>query len=981
LAITCVAAALEDAGLSPADLKDQTVGIIIGNSMGGETTDRYAERVSLPRTLSCLDRAFRSANIAPETREAMIEEFRTVFLSGLPDITEDSLPGELANVISGRVANVFNLVGPNFTVDAACASSMAAVMNAMAALRAGTVDYAVTGGVDAAMHPSSFVKFCKIGALSPDGSRPFDESANGFVMGEGAGMLVLKRLSDAERDGDRIYGTIVAVGSSSDGRGKGITAPNARGQERAIRACFDSSGISPSSIGLVEAHGTSTAVGDKTELIVLDEFFRGAGLKKGAVGIGSVKSQIGHLKAASGAAGMIKALLSLYHRKLPPTANVKKPNPCIDWESSPVFLVTKEQPWKSSKEHPRRVAVSAFGFGGTNFHIILQEHVPGLHLISSRQPARDVVTFVAPPWPCPPDMNVRGEAWIVGGEDTERIAATIASVLQDLTAEDFSLLAARCREDASERGIRYGFAAQDAEEAKKKLSLINEAVADPEKQAFLATRGIHLARGDREKGRHGVAFLFPGQGSQYPFMLRDLAERYPVVAETLAEADEILEQLGCPPVTETIFPATPEFAGKTEAEGDAMKDTQLLQPMILAANTAIFRLLGQFGVHPVACAGHSLGEYAACVAAGVFSFRDGLEAVAVRGREMARVSIADPGLMMSIPADARVVEEVLGEVDGYVVAANKNSPSQTVISGETAAVKAVAALFKARGLEGVLLPVSAAFHSGVVAPAREPFMKTLERLTVNPPSVPVIANVTGDFYPIGPAAPERIRDLLGKQFAAPVEWVKSLRRFYSEGIRVFVECGPKRVMTNLALDTLPDDVLALPTNHPRKGGVLQLQEALAVLAAEGVAVNWDGPEKGQTISERRERPALRIVAKPPAPVPDPAAAARPSAPHPLEDLLDAELREIAAQKEFSRFLELQGEPIRDLIKSGFRSFAKNILPMERTIRQVTSEGMDFQPVVVSGLSAGLPSDVRLPFELENLDDLIMGRNFIKKVPE
>ena len=372
------------------------------------------------------------------------------------------------------------------------------------------------------------------------------------------------------------------------------------------------------------------------------------------------------------------------------------------------------------------------------------------------------------------------------------------------------------------------------------------------------------------------------------------------------------------------------------------------------------------------------------MAAGVFTFRDAVEAVAVRGREMARVSIADPGLMMSLPADARVVEEVLAEVDGYVVAANKNSPKQTVISGETSAVKKAGELFKARGIDGTILPVSAAFHSGVVAPAREPFMKTLERLTVNPPSIPVLSNVTGDFYPVGPAAPGRIRDLLGKQFAAPVEWVKTLRRLYSEGIRIFVECGPKRVMSNLTLDTLSQDVVALPTNHPKKGGMLQLMETLAALAAEGIAVDFsgaDGPVEVERPAVRLGRTELRVVAQASeagSQQPQPVQAQQAD---PLVGLLDPETREIASQKEFSRFLEIQGEPIRQLIKSGFQSFVKNVLPLEKTVRQVKSEGMDFNPVVVSGLAAGLPSDVRFPFDRETLDDLILGRNFIKKIPE
>lgn len=978
MAIACVGDAIEDAGLSPESLKGKRVGIIIGNSMGGEKTDRYAERVHFSRVLACLDESFSSLNLNPEAKYPLMQDFRSRYLGKLPEITEDSLPGELANVISGRVANVFNLEGPNFTVDAACASSMAAVMNAVSALRDGSIDFALSGGVDAAMHPSSFVKFCKVGALSADGSRPFDVGANGFVMGEGAGIMLLKRLSDAVRDRDRIYGVILSIGSSSDGRGKGITAPNAAGQERALRACLESGGIDPRTIGLVEAHGTSTAVGDSTELTVLDQFFRAAGRAKGSLGVGSVKSQIGHLKAAAGSAGMIKAILSLQHRTLPPTINVRHPNPCIDWDSSPLSLVTEPRPWESDSGQPRRAGVSAFGFGGTNFHVVMQEHVPGLKVVSGRKETIEVA--VTPNWPKPPALEIKGDAWVLGGTDPDDLSKKIAALIKGLNEENAQQRFREHREEAANFELRCGFAAHDVDTAIKKLQFINEGLTDPAKRSFFPAKGIHFAEGRRGKSRLGVAFLFPGQGSQYPFMLRDLAERFPVVTDVFREADEILTSLDLPSVTSCVFPAAGESASAKEL-GDAMKDTQLLQPMILTANAAIFKVLAQMGVHPSAVAGHSLGEYAACVAAGVFSFRDALEAVAVRGREMARVSIADPGLMMGIPADARLVEEVLAEVDGYVVAANKNSPKQTVISGETAAVMKAGELFKARGLEGVLIPVSAAFHSGVVAPAREPFMRTLEQLTVNPPTVPILSNVTGDFYPVGPGAPERIRDLLGKQFAAPVEWVKSLRRLHSEGIRIFIECGPKRVLTNMTLDTLSGEATALPTNHPKKGGIGQLMEALAALAVEGVPVDFEKAEKPAARPPRvhREKPELKVVTQV---VVQPASAPAPQrGPEALEGLVDQEIREIASKKEFARFLEIQGEPIRALIKTGYKSFVENVLPMERTVRTVQSEGIDFQPVVVSGISAGLPSDVRFPFDKETLDDLIMGRNFIKKVGE
>ena len=791
-------------------------------------------------------------------------------------------------------------------------------------------------------------------------------------------------------DGDRIYGTIVGIGSSSDGRGKGITAPNEAGQVRAIRNCLEAYDIDLRSISLIEAHGTSTPVGDKTELTVLDRILKEAGMNSGSVAIGSVKSQIGHLKAASGSAGIIKVLLSLHHRMLPPTINVNQPNRCIDWDSSPLFLSTRPRPWETNNGYPRRAGVSAFGFGGTNFHIVLQEHLPGVGYVQTNQARTDrrtllqmsvpekTIEFSRPDWPRPPEMHLEAQAWVLGGSDPQNLAANAEEILRELTPANAAQLAALHRERAAGFEIRCGFSASTVDATVEKLARLKDGLSNPAKMPLLKARGIHVCRGHSDKAKGGIAFVFPGQGSQYPFMLRDLAERFPVVAHTLYEADEILRSLGLSAVTDAIYPIIEDGA---VAEADSLKDTQRLQPMILTANTAIFRLLSQMGVFPAACAGHSLGEYAACVAAGVFSFRDALEAVAVRGREMARVSIADPGLMMSIPADARLVEEVLAEVDGYVVAANKNSPKQTVISGETAAVKKAAELFKTRGLEGILLPVSAAFHSGVVAPAREPFMKTLEKLTINPPSVPVISNVTGDFYPVGPAAPARVRDLLGKQFAAPVEWVKTLRRLYSEGIRIFLECGPKRVLTNLTQDTLPADALALPSNHPKKGGMVQLMETLAALIAEGVSVDFAAaealPETAKT--PHHQRPALKIVKRSEPTVRDDVtpAAAQPAGL--LDGLLDDELRRIASQQEFARFLEIQGEPVRALIKSGFQTFVTNVLPLEKTAMQVKSEGMDFAPVVISGIAVGLPSDVRFPFDRETLDELIQGHNYIKKV--
>ncbi len=995
IAVSAVGDALKDAGLTPDALKDKRVGTVIGNSMGGEKTDQYATRVSLPSALEALGEALEEIDISQGLKKDLLGSFKREYLRQLPEITEDSLPGELPNIIAGRVANVFNLTGPNFTVDAACASSIAAVMNGISLLRSRSADLVISGGVDAAMGPSSFIKFCKIGALSPDGSRPFDASANGFVMGEGAGIMVLKRLEDAVKDHDRIYGLIVGVGSSSDGRGKGITAPNAEGQKRAIRNCLESSGVDLGSIGLVEAHGTSTSVGDKTELMVLDDMFKGVGCSKGSVGLGSVKSLIGHLKAAAGAAGMIKAILALHNKTLPPTANVKDPNPCIDWNESPLKLISEPMEWQNSNSGPRRASASAFGFGGANFHVVLQEYSPDIQIaISSSQVAEtkeieaEIIETEIPDWPTPKRMVTQAQAWCFGAKDYDDFAERLNELEGKLTESNWSDLAVLSTKSALPTPLRCGFATIDYDDSIKKIKLLKEALKNPRKRSFLPARGIHLTSLDEARTKAGVALVFPGQGSQYTYMLRDLAQRFPVVAQTLMDADKTLESLGVTKATSLMFPDTDAEGFSEEEHESAMKDTKLLQPLILTANVAIFRALCHMGLDRsvTVVAGHSLGEYAACVASGAMSLEDALRAVSVRGKEMANVSMSDPGCMMSVPAEASFVEDVLSRVNGYVVAANKNSPKQTVISGETPAVRAAAELFKEKGLDVVLVPVSAAFHSAVVASAREPFMKTLKSLDVKAPKIPVISNVTGAFYPVGPGAADQIRDLLAKQFAAPVEWIKTIRRMYNEGVRIFVECGPKRVLTALGRDTLDKDALFLATNHPKKGGVVQLLETAAALKAEGIPIdiNMEAKAKNRSaeiLTESKSEEVFRGTIERATDNIARQSATEIDGNGSLKPLMDAELTDIASKPEFSTFMELQGAPIRDFIKSGYANFVEKILPLEKTKRTVESQGMDFKPVVVSGMSAGLPGETRFPFDKECLDDLIKGHNFIKRAPK
>ena len=294
----------------------------------------------------------------------------------LPEITEDTMPGELANCIAGRIANIFNFHGPNFVTDAACASAMAALTAAVEGLIEKDFDVAVTGGIDRNMGAPTFVKFCKIGALSGTGTRPYADGADGFVMGEGAVIFLLKRLADAERDGDKIYAVLRGIGASSDGKGKGITAPNPAGQKLCIRRAWENAGLSPATATLIEGHGTSTRVGDVVEVESFTEVLSGFHVPAGTVALGSVKSNIGHLKGAAGAAGLLKTALALRDKLLPPSVHCEHPNPNIDFVHSPLYVNGELRPWTEAADGVRRAGVSAFGFGGTNFHAVLEEYIP-----------------------------------------------------------------------------------------------------------------------------------------------------------------------------------------------------------------------------------------------------------------------------------------------------------------------------------------------------------------------------------------------------------------------------------------------------------------------------------------------------------------------------------------------------------------------------------------------------------------------------
>ncbi|MFZ2016860.1 MAG: beta-ketoacyl synthase N-terminal-like domain-containing protein, partial [Nocardioides sp.] len=955
-AVSAARSALLDAGWPGWGVDPERVAVIVGNAIGGDKHYRTSLRVQFPEFARDLREAPAFTALPAQTRAAILDEWHERFLAHEPEITEDTMPGELSNVLAGRIANLFDLRGPNFTTDAACASALAATSAAVQGLAKGDYDAVITGGIDRNMGVYGFVKFCKIGALSATGTRPFDAGADGFVMGEGAALFVLKRLADAERDGDRVYAVVLGLGGASDGKGKGITAPNPVGQRLAVERAWASSGLKPAAATAVEAHGTSTRVGDATELESLSEVFGRSGVDPGSIALGSVKSNIGHLKAAAGAAGLFKMAMQLHERVLVPSLGFDVPNPNVDWEHIPFAVNAELRDWPEAPEGIRRGGVSAFGFGGTNFHAVLEEYVPGLHrdysaprtFAAAEVPGATVSAALEEGPAAQSSAPLRG-AVVLGGRDDDEVVAQLEHVAADaaegralrVVAPDSAILGCAVR-----IAVDYADAADLAAKAGKAVQAFRSGSAPLWK--LLRAQGVFVRRGPAPR----VAFLYTGQGSQYVNMLKTLRAEVPVVADTFAEADRIMTPVLGRTLSSYIFIDETDPAAVRDLEQQLTR-TEITQPAILTVDLALTRLLAEYGVRPDMVMGHSLGEYGALVAAGALTFDAALEAVSARGHEMASISVADQGALAAVFGPLEEIERVVAAVDSGVVVANINSLSQAVIGGPTEAVERAVEVFSAEGINAIRIPVSHAFHTSIVAPATEPLKRALRRLDLHSPTLPIISNVTGEFYPTD-ADTETMVDLLGRQVASPVQFVGGLRTMYDAGARVFVEVGPKKALHGFVEDVLHehDDVLALFTNHPKNGDLASVNAALCGLWAAGLG--GDVATRTQPVAE----------------APDAAAAPSDVASAPSIPIPETGSTMTTGRLTTDTYAEL-GHLLAGVLEQGL---------------EITGRGHGevpapaaAEPVVITGAALGLPG-VPQVFDDANLQRILDGQQFIDAIP-
>ena len=756
---------------------------------------------------------------------------------------ESSFPGLLGNVVAGRIANRLDLGGTNCVTDAACASTFAALSMAAQELYLGDSDLVITGGVDTLNEIFMFMCFSKTPALSMSGDcRPFSDQADGTMLGEGLGMVALRRLEDAERDGDRIYAVIRGIGASSDGRSKSVYAPVSAGQASALARAYERAGYGAETVELVEGHGTGTKAGDAAELGGLSMVFGTEGRdERQWCALGSVKSQIGHTKAAAGAAGLFKAVMALHHRVLPPTIKVDRPNPALGLEDSAFYINTEARPWIRGSDHPRRASVSAFGFGGSNFHVALEEYCDADSDSDSAGGGRRAERL----------RSWTSELVVLGGGDVAAQARQWAERSEGAGSLEFAAYTTQQSYDHS-APRRLAVVATTPEELRARLTRAADRIDAAPDAAFELPDGTRYGVG-AASGK--VALLFPGQGSQYVGMGADLAMALDVVQGAWdRQADSPLAEgtrLGS-----LVFPI-PRFAdAEREADAERLRQTQWAQPAIGCTSVSMLGLVRALGIEPAAVAGHSFGEITALHAAGVLSERDLLRVAHRRGELMA--AAGEDGAMIAVTASAEVADEVVREVEG-VVLANHNAPNQVVLSGPKDAIAAAETALAARKLRATRLPVSTAFHSPVVAPSAEPFAEFLGTVEFSAAKLPVYSGEVAAPYEEDAAA-QRAR--LGAQIARPVRFVDTVQAMADAGAQTFVEVGPGSVLSGLVgriLKGQPHTAVAL--DRRGRGGLDSLLQALAQLVAAGVSMDLSALWAGYRAPEdpaARSKPKLAI---------------------------------------------------------------------------------------------------------------------------
>ncbi|MBX3457837.1 MAG: SDR family NAD(P)-dependent oxidoreductase [Candidatus Paracaedibacteraceae bacterium] len=741
--------ALENAGINPQQLKESHTAILIGAS-----TSDYSNLL-----------------LQQKTNESLNAYLGT---------------GTALSADAGRLAYVLGTRGEALTIDTACSSSLVALYHACDDLRDGECDLAIAGAVNLVLAPDLTVALSKAGMLSPTGRcQTFDVNANGYVRSEGCGVLILKRLADAERDGDRILAVIKGTAVNQDGASNGFTAPNGRAQVEVFTEALQKSNLKGTDIDYIEAHGTGTPLGDPIEVHSIAEVY-GGGRQKPLI-LGSVKSNIGHLEAAAGMAGLIKVVLSLQNEKIPGNLHFQTVNPLIELDRIPAQVATGLIPWQRG-DKPRRAAVSSFGFTGTNAHVILEEAPQSPKTINEIDRHDHILT-----------LSAKSEASL------KALTESYQAYLFTHPEFDIGDVCYTANTGRAHFGHRVAVIGQTVEDIVNKLKT----------RDFIQGTALN---------NHKVAFLFTGQGSQYVGMGKALYETSPVFKDALDECANLLIEHLDKPLLNVLW-----------EDKEAIHQTQYTQPCLFALEYALFKMWQSWGIQPTYVMGHSVGEYVAAVIAGVMSLRDGLKLIAARGRLMQ--SLPAGGGMAALQVDEETLTALIQESNANIDLAAVNGPKQRVISGTLDEIHKVVTLAKSKKLKAQQLEVSHAFHSSLMDPVLEAFKTIAAAIAYKAPQLGLVSNVTGTVMFEAPTA-----DYWVNHLRQAVQFEASIQTLEAEGCTAFIEAGPSPVLTTLGQLCVPGDnhTIWVASLSEKESDWQMLTESLSNLYIAGVEIDWAG---------------------------------------------------------------------------------------------------------------------------------------------
>ena len=725
--------------------------------------------------------------------------------------------GNAFSIAANRLSYVLDLQGPSWAVDTACSSSLVAVHQACQSLHQGECHLALAGGVNLILSPEVTMAFSKAGMIAVDGRcKTFDAKANGYVRGEGCGVVVLKRMSDALRDGDNILAVIKGSAVNQDGRSNGLTAPNAIQQQAVIRRALENAKVQPAEISYVEAHGTGTPLGDPIEVNSLKDMLMQERSPQQPCWIGSVKTNIGHLEAASGIASLIKVVLCLQHQEIPPHLHLTQLNPYISLEGTPLSIPTKLQKWLTANER-RLAGVSSFGFGGTNAHLILEEASTTASVETEPERPKHIFTLSA-------------KSELALQELAQRYLETLDATF---------LLADVCYSANTRRSHfdhRLAFVAESTVQLQEQL----DAFAAKQETRGLISGLLHSHKPPR------LTFLFTGQGSQYVGMGRELYLTQPTFRRTLNRCDEILRPNLEKPLLSLLYPEpgeTSPFGFAVASVGKAViravspiDETAYTQPTLFALEYALFQLWKSWGIEPNVVMGHSVGEYVAATVAEVFSLEDGLKLIAERGRLMQ--ALHQDGEMVAVFADEATVTAAIQPYAQEVSIAAFNGPQNMVVSGKQQAVSSVVETLEAQGVKTKKLNVSHAFHSPLMEPMLADFQRIAHEITYSSPRIDLISNVTGKLATSEIATPE----YWCRHIRQPVRFAASMETLAQQGYEVFVECGAKPTLLEMGRQCLKQggEAILLPSLRQGQSEWQGMLQSLGELYVRGVQIDWSG---------------------------------------------------------------------------------------------------------------------------------------------